>query len=285
MAGQKTPTPGTVRAEKSLAHWAVLAQSPLWMAAVGWVMMSESLAHWGDMELLLFSTAVSAPALLVPAYLEQQRRRGAADRRGLTDSYWFRLNAWIFILVCWGNYFGTHYFFDLMGMRYSFGNVRWTLDAQVLGSASGQTVPAFMYPLTQAYFMTYFVVMLEAERVLAGVFLSAADESTGTGLGRACIVLGLSYVVAFLETFFMAAEVLSEYFSYADRGRMLRLGSLGYAMYFIAGLPMARRIDGGNSQTGGKVWTMGRTAIEASATCMMIQVLLEVWAKIVGPLV
>jgi cycloeucalenol cycloisomerase len=279
MARQNIPK--DPRAEKSLTERAILAQSPLWMAAVGWVMLTGRLAHWSDTELLLFSSAVSAPALALPAYLET-RRRGAADRRSILDSYWFRLNVWVFIVVCWGTYFGTHYFFDLMGMRYNFSNIRWTLDAQVLGSTSGQTVPLFMYPLTQAYFMTYFTVLLIAERVLTDVLLGAAAESTG--IGRACIVLGLSYVVAFLETFFMAADVLSDYFSYADRGRMLRLGSLGYAMYFIAGLPMARRIDGDGLGKGGRTWTLERTAVEAAATCMMIQVLLEVWARVAGPL-
>ncbi|KAH6684982.1 cycloeucalenol cycloisomerase [Plectosphaerella plurivora] len=268
-------------AEKSLAEKAILVQSPLWIAAVGWVMLTGRLAHWGDAELLLFSTAVSAPALALPAYLER-RRRSACDSRSIFDSYWVRLNIWVFIVVCWGTYFGTHYFFDLMGMRYNFSNIRWTLDAQVLGSASGQTVPLFMYPLTHAYFMTYFSVMLVAERALSGVLLGAAGE--GTGVGRACIVVALSYVVAFLETFFMAAEVLSEYFSYADRDRMMRLGSLGYAMYFIAGLPMARRIDGEGSERGGKTWTLERTVVEAAATCMMIQAMLEVWAKVAGPL-
>ncbi|KAH7347456.1 cycloeucalenol cycloisomerase [Plectosphaerella cucumerina] len=279
MARQSLPKDS--RAEKSLTERAILAQSPLWMAAVGWVMLTGRLAHWSDTELLVFSSAVSAPALALPAYLETHRR-GAADRRGIFDSYWFRLNVWVFIVVCWGTYFGTHYFFDLMGMRYNFSNVRWTLDAQVLGSASGQTVPLFMYPLTHAYFMTYFTVLLVAERVLTDVLLGVGADNMG--VGRACIVLGLSYVVAFLETFFMAAEVLSEYFSYADRGRMLRLGSLGYAMYFIAGLPMARRIDGDGSEKEGRTWTLERTAVEAAATCIMIQVLLEVWARVAGPL-
>jgi len=68
-------------------------------------------------------------------------------------------------------------------------------------------------------------------------------------------------------------------FAYASRRRMLKLGSLGYASYFIAGLPMARRID-----SGGVRWTLERVVIEALATCMMILALLEVWAKTVGPL-
>jgi cycloeucalenol cycloisomerase len=186
-------------------------------------------------------------------------------------SYWFKLNIWIAIIVFMGTYTGTHYFFDLMGMRYSFGGARWNFSSDVTGH-SRQQVPVFMYPLTHAYFMSYFTALMTAERYIVrrwGLQFAA----------RMVVVVLLSYCLAFLETFFMASPLLSEFFAYESRHRMLKLGSLGYSSYFIAGLPMVQRID-----SDGVRWTLERVLIEALATCMMILALLEVWAKTIGPL-
>ncbi|KAI6369480.1 hypothetical protein MCOR25_004437 [Pyricularia grisea] len=266
-----------ISSEKFTTERAILYQSPLWMAAVGWVMLTGQLAHWGDFELLLFSSAVSMPAVIYPSYMVR-RDCPSTRKQPLYQQYWFKLNLWVFVVVCWGTYFGTHYFFNLMGMRYNFANTKLTLDSPILAAGNkGQKVPLFMYPLTHAYFMTYFVVMLKAERLVRDFMLPPSVRDTIVGKGL--VVLTVSYSTAYLETFFMAAEVLSEYFHYLDRARMLRLGSLGYAMYFIAGLPMVKRID-----ANGKRWDLGKTLMEAAATCMAIQVLMEVWAKVAGPL-
>ncbi|KAL8407081.1 hypothetical protein RB596_009634 [Gaeumannomyces avenae] len=259
-------------AEKALTERAVLLQSPLWMAAVGWVMLTGRLATWADRELLLFSTGVALPALVVPALVARPK---TARRPPLLAQHWLKLNLWVFVVGCWGTYFGSHYFFQLMGMRYHFPAIRLTLDSDVLRGGHGrQRVPLFMYPLTHAYFMTYFAVLQRAERAVRGL-LPRRDSAAS----RALAVLAASYAVAYAETFFMATDGLARYFWYRDRARMLGWGSLGYAAYFVAGFPMVRRVDG-----GGRRWTLGRTVREAAATCMAIQVLLEVWAKLAGPL-
>ena len=72
---------------------------------------------------------------------------------------------------------------------------------------------------------------------------------------------------------------MRDLFSYADTSRMLALGSFGYAAYFVVGLPMVLRVDEGNER-----WSLGRVVLEALAASMLILCLLEVWAKIVGPL-
>ncbi|KAL8366849.1 hypothetical protein RB595_008698 [Gaeumannomyces hyphopodioides] len=267
-------------AEKAWTERAVLLQSPLWMAAVGWVMLTGRLATWADRELLIFSTAAALPALVVPALVAHRRHPRNTRRPPLLAQHWLKLNVWVFLVVCWGSYFGSHYFFRLMGMRYNFPAVRLTLDSDVLRDGGGgggrwrQRVPLFLYPLTHAYFMTYFAVLQRAERA-ARALLPLRDSAAS----RALAVVAASYAVAYAETFFMAADCLARYFWYRDRARMLSWGSLGYAMYFVAGLPMVRRVDG-----GGQRWSLGRTVREAAATCMAIQVLLEVWAKLAGPL-
>lgn len=245
----------------------MLVYSPIWMLAVGVAMLSGTMRGWSDAQYLAFGLAVGLPPVLGPLLF---RQRPDAELP-FWQTFWFKLNVWVFILVAFGTYFGTAYFFDLMGMRYGFP-VQWTLQAELVGR-SPQTVPIFMYPLTQAYFLTYFVVMT--------VVLRKLERTLGLGaFGRVLAICVLAYGVAWLETFAMAADAIGEWFSYADKARMLRLGSLGYAAYFIVGLPLVRKID-----EGAERWPLHQVALQALAACMLILCLLEAWAKLVGPLV
>jgi cycloeucalenol cycloisomerase len=252
--------------DKAWAERFFLVYSPIWMIAVAVAMTSGVMHHWGDGQYLAFGLAVGLPPVLGPLLASGRPDRDLPFWR----TYWFKLNAWVFILVAFGTFFGTAYFFDLMGMRYGFP-VEWTFEADLVGR-SRQTVPVFMYPLTQAYFLTYFVSMT--------VVLRKIDRCLELSwIGRALVILVLAYVVAWMETFAMAADVIGDWFSYADKDRMLRLGSFGYASYFIVGLPLVRRID-----EGAERWSLSAVVMQALAACMLILCLLEAWAKIVGPI-
>lgn len=252
--------------EKAWAERWLLGYSVAWMLAVAVVIGTGWIHTWGDRGYLLFSLVLGATAIVGPWWWP-----GRPDRhRPPWQCWWLKLNAWVAVLVAFGTYFGTHYFFDLMGMRYGFP-VTWTLQAEVVGKSS-QTVPVFMYPLTQAYFVTYFVA--------APIALRRLEGALGRGvLVRALLVLGLGYGIAFMETLTMANESLSAYFAYADRDKMLAFGSLGYAAYFVVGLPLVCRIDENEPR-----WPLSRVLLEALAASMLILVLLEVWATVVGPL-
>lgn len=250
--------------EKGWSERVLLAQSPLWMLAVAAVMLTGWVQRMGDIGLLLFSFAVAAPAVLVPWWLGRSRPAGGVP-------YWVKVNIFCGALVLFGTYFGTHYFFDLMGMHYAFG-VEWFFSSEVVGRTPGR-VPVFMYPLTQAYFVTYYVVLTVAWRGIRA-------RLGGGALISVVSLFALSYAMAFAETFFMAADVLADVFRYHDRTRMLSLGSIGYAVYFVIGVPMLAVVD----EPPGERWTVGRTVIHAGATCLFIMVGLEAWAKLAGPL-
>jgi cycloeucalenol cycloisomerase len=252
--------------EKAWAERFFLATSPLWIAAVATVVLSGVLRGWNDLGYMIFCCACAAPAVVGPLLVRARPGRDAS----LLDSHWFRFNVWVAIVVAFGTYFGTAYFFDLMGMRYAFP-AAWTLQSNVVGR-TGSTVPLFMYPLTQAYFVTYFAILTVADRTLR------AKLKPGP-VGRALIVLGLAYTIAFAETFFMATDLMHDLFHYEKQDKMLAWGSFGYAAYFVVGLPMVRRLD-----EHGREWSFARVVGEALATCMAIMVLLEVWAQLVGPL-
>lgn len=251
--------------EKAWAERWLLGYSVAWMLAVALVIVTGWIHTWGDWGYLLFSLTLGGAAVLGPWLWPGRPDRG----RPVWECWWFKLNAWVFVLVCFGTYVGTHYFFELMGMRYGFP-VTWMLQADM--GRTQQTVPVFMYPLTQAYFVTYFVAAPIALRRLGGAL--------GRGwLGRALVVLVLGYGIAWMETFAMANDGLSAYFAYADKDKMLRFGSLGYSAYFLVGLPLVIRIDEHHER-----WPLRRVMTEAVAACMMILLLLELWSAIVGPL-
>lgn len=254
------------RPDRAWAELFFLAYSPLWMAAVAVVILTGAIHDWGDTEYLGFGLALGVPAVLGPLAFAQ---RPGAEKPTL-GAYWLKFNLWIFIVVCFGTFFGTHYFFDLMGMEYAFP-VQWTLQAEIVGH-SDQTVPLFMYPLTHAYFISYHVLMLVLlRRVVAALSLS--------GLGRWLAIAAIAYGVAFAETLVMANDALSDYFRYADKTRMLWLGSIGYAAYYVVTLPMLARLDDRPDR-----WPLSRVAIDALGASLLIMILLEAWAHAVGPL-
>ncbi len=262
--------------DKARAERFFLLYSPVWIAAVAFVMLSGVMSSWGDGAYMAFAALVAAPLLLVPALT--WRDAETAQLRPLYERYWFKFNLWIAIYVFAGSYVGTHYFFDVLGMRYAFPTT-WNLDAALVGRDSGD-VPLFLYVLTQCYFVTYHVILVVLlRRYRTGSFGQ-------TVLGRALTpvaLLAIAYGVAYGETYFMASEALSDYFWYLDRERMLSLGSLFYATYFVVSTPLVYGLDERAEQAG--EWSLGRVAVSALAASMLMFYVLDLWAMVFGPII
>lgn len=270
---------------KAWAERFFLLYTPVWIAAVGLVMASGALLAWGDLGFLAFAIAVSAPLIVIPALCH--RRVPALAATPWHRSYWFKFNLWIFLFVWIGTYFLTHYFFDVLGMRYAFPT-RYTLDAALVGRGSG-SVPVFMYPLTQAYFVSYHVGMLVVLRRLhRALGLPNLPEGTARWprlLLLAFATLALAYAVSFGETLFMASDLIADLFWYADKPRMLRWGSLFYACYFLVSLPLLYPMDEPTRGPPAPSYTPGRAALEALAAGMLVMMILDALALLLGPLV
>ncbi len=266
---------------KAWAERFFLLYTPVWILAVAAVMLTGALKRWGDAGFMAFAVAVAAPLLVIPALAH--RRVPALAATSWTHSYWLKFNLWIFIFVWIGTYFLTHYFFDVLGMRYAFPT-RWTLDAALVGR-SDATVPLFMYPLTQAYFVSYhagmLVVLRRIRRALNLDRLSPGTARWPRQLLLALATLALAYGVSFAETLFMASDAISDLFWYADKSRMLRWGSLFYACYFLVSLPLLARLD----EPPGPMFSPGRAALEALAAGMLVFMILDALALLLGPLV
>ncbi|MGB8332460.1 MAG: hypothetical protein WCE62_20215 [Polyangiales bacterium] len=246
-----------------------LAYSPVWMTAIGLVMalgIADRVGEWGFMAI---GVAVSFPLLVVPALVRDESALG----RRWYQTYWFKANLYIAIFNFAANYFGSEYFFDVLGMVYDYPMIELTLDSTLVGSGE-QRVPIVMYLLTQAYFLTYHttaVIVLRrirSSRLPIGPFLWPV------------LVLVVAYFWAWMETKAMANPWIASQFYYRDMERMLRYGSLFYSLYFVASFPIFYHLDERRDVS----WSLTSTAAAALTASMLMMLLLDFAAAIFGPL-
>lgn len=270
---------------KAWAERFFLLYSPIWIVLVAWALLSRAVLTWDDPTYIAFGFLCGAPPVLVPALLH----RRIPGLRGVPwhQSWWFKFNVWIFLFVFVGTYFLTHYFFDVLGMRYEFPT-RWNGGAALVGRARPD-IPLFMYPLTQAYFVTYHVVMLVLLRRMRGLLglpqPGLPDRSPQATrfvrrLAFAVVTVALAYGVAFAETWFMASDAISDYFGYADKARMLKYGSLFYACYFLVSLPLLARLD----EPAGQRTPLGQAVLSSLAAGMLVFFILDLLTWVIGPI-
>jgi cycloeucalenol cycloisomerase len=245
-----------------------LAYTPSWIGAMGVLMTTGAGKRWGDLALNLAMLAIFAPLLVVPLLVRDETSLG----RPWWRTYWCKLNVWVGIYAGVGSYFGSEYFFDVLGMVYDYPQLSWRLDAALVGSGA-QTVPFIMYPSAHFYFVTYHTVgvivlrRVRTSRVFPMVLWPVA-------------VLAAAYFFAWAETFAMTGGAIAEQFTYRDLPRMLQWGSLFYASYFVISFPMIYRLDENPSDD----WPLRRVAVEALAAGMLLLFLLDGLTHFVGRL-
>lgn len=183
----------------------------------------------------------------------------ASDRnRPFFQRFWVKCNVWIGIFNFVGNYFWTHYFFQLLGAKY-------LMDAHKLNG-----IPLLCFFATQAYFTFYFSLTNVIQRAL----LTSIKDVTMRRVSYIVLVAVLSYVTAFMETFTIQNF---QYYTFDDRGRMYSIGSAFYAIYFIVGFPMFYRLEEYE-----KRWSISRVAVDALGASMLVTILLDFWRLAIG---
>lgn len=246
-----------------------LAYTPVWIAGMGVLMTSGAGRRWGDLGLNLAMLALLLPLVGIPALVRDESGLG----RPWWRTYWCKLNLWIGIYAGVGSYFGSEYFFDVLGMVYNYPQLGWRLDSVLLGSGE-QSVPFIMYPSAHFYFVTYHTLgIITLRRVRTSRLFSHAWLWP-------IAVLAAAYGFAWAETFAMTGGAIAEQFTYRDLPRMLRWGSLFYATYFVVSFPMIYRLD----EEPADDWPLRRVAVEALAAGMLLLFLLDALTRLVGRL-
>ncbi len=245
-----------------------LIYSPVWMVAMGITMVTGADKSLGDTALLIHGFAMALPVLLIPMWLAPRH----TDRRWY-ESYWFKANAYLFLFGFFGNYFGTEYFFDVLGMVYHYPQVTTRLDSALVGSGK-QTVPLIMYCYTHVYFMTYHATSNIVLRVLRQLRLPAM------WLLFPVFVFVIGYFWAWMETRAMANPMMATSFYYLKMDRMLKYGSAIYATFFIASFPIYYFID----ETPQRRWTIAQTVAGALSASMLTFYMLDFATHALGSL-
>ena len=246
-----------------------LAYSPLWMGLMASVMgfgLTDEIGEWGFMAI---GIAVAAPLIMVPALTRDERPIG----RRWYQTYWFKANLYIAVFNFAANYFGSEYFFDVLGMVYDYPMIELNFDATLVGSGE-QNVPVIMYLLTQAYFLTYHTTAVVVLRRI---------RTSGLPIGTVLwpvLLFVVAYFWAWMETRAMANPWIESQFYYKDMERMLAYGSLFYSLYFIASFPIFYHLDEGRDTS----WSLKKTTAAALSASMIMLFLLDFAAAVFGPL-
>ncbi len=230
--------------------------SPLWMAAMGALMVTRALRHWGDLKHMAFGLALALPAWIYP-FTPMAARADA--NRPLASRYATHFAVAIALTTLLQTYFGSNLFFDRLGMQYHF-NTKWVLNG----------TPLFLYFVTIAYFTMYYVLMVALDRPIARNL---------KGPARWLARFALCYAVAFGETFFMASDMISDFFSYREKRYALLIGSIGYGMLFFATLPIFVRLAETPSAKRQSLGTLVRDVLAAN---MLSLVAYEIFALATG---
>jgi cycloeucalenol cycloisomerase len=224
----------------------LLVYSVVWIGAVALVTLTRAFTRWGDLGHLALGVGLAAPLWIAPAVA---RQRGHA----------WRFNLWIGLFSLLQVYFGSALFFDVLGMEYHFP-VTWILNR----------TPIFLYPMTIAYFSTYYVVMSLVWRRFRARYPCAPTVT------RLAVLAALGYATAFAETFSMANPYLAEYFLYRNKTFALLVGSLCYGTVFVVSLPLVFRLDEPDRPSPARiVW-------DVLAVNMVVLVCYELYTHLLG---
>jgi cycloeucalenol cycloisomerase len=96
------------------------------------------------------------------------------------------------------------------------------------------------------------------------------------------IVGATALFFAWAETRLYITQAATGNVWYVDLPAMLRWGSIFYALYFVVSFPNVYRLDEDES---GPRWTLARTVVEASFVGITSLLLLDLWARLLGPIV
>jgi cycloeucalenol cycloisomerase len=245
---------------KRWAEMFYLAYTPVWITTVAVVQNTGWYRSWRDVGHMAYSLALFLPLWVIPLVFPCETDRG----KPLHERYIFKINVWLWIFAFIQSYFGTHYFYKVLGMGYRFP-ITWELNG----------VPFMLYLHAFFFFSTYQVLMNVVWRRWR-----TSSPSPNPALSI-LLLFALGYAMAFGETRGMANDFMKDYFWYEDRGAMLKYGSIFYGGLFIIGLPFWFRID---EKPGAKM-PMGRVVIEVLAANMLMLHWYDAWRLMLGPIV
>lgn len=239
--------------------------------------------HWVDVNDFwgIVTTSITwLPYLVIlPAFL---RRNSGIP---WYQSYWFKFNVYIFILVFFETYFHTAWFFKVLGMRYNFQYQYIHLDCLVCNGppatpeSAGERIPPGIYISTMGFFSVYHTFGQVVLRRIKNIFIN-----NSVAVRRTMWVVAVFAAAAFFawaETFFYMQGAVSTTVWYINKSAMLKVGTSAYMLFFLVSFPNIFFLD----ETVDKKWTLWNCIVQPSFAAMWALLLIDWWSWIHGPLV
>lgn len=233
---------------KAYGETFILYYSAIWIAFLGAIVMFGWYEKFSPNDYLLVGIGIAFPCLIGPLLLAGDDEK----RLPVLERYIVKANIFIFILGYIGNHFYTHYFYDVLGMRYT----------GPLGPGEGieiNAVPVSMFLFTHPYFMTYHILATPVLRATR----SYLQQFRLRYLFFAVFVACFAFVTAFMETLTISGF---PYYTYPDLATMLTKGSAFYAIFFAVTYPWFYRLD----EDPRSPWSTSRVITESLAAMMVV---------------
>lgn len=234
-----------------------LKYTVVWIGVFGAVVFFKMYEWFTEDSYMILCVSLAIPFLLQPFLWPMEAERcWAVDLR-----YSFKATCWIGIFSFIGSYWYTHYFYSVLGAKY-------TMPSHRLNN-----VPIALYFAAHFYFMTY--------HTASNMMLRKIETTYAPGWPRTAffwlVVFAFSYFTAFMET--LTISSFPDY-SFDDKYMAYTLGSAFYGIYFIVSFPTYYRLDEKITEltANGKPndpHTLYQTIMEAMGAGMLVLLLLD----------
>ena len=234
---------------KAFGEKVIFYYTLVWITVLATIVLSGSYEYFGPNDYILVGAGISIPCIIAPLLFADKAERSTP----LFQRYIVKANIFVFIMGYIGNHFFTHYFYRVLGMRYT----------GPLGPGEGleiNKVPVSMFLCTHPYFMTYHVLVSPVLRA-AKAYL---QDYRGKTVLFAIVVVCIAFFTAFMETWTISAF---PYYTYPNLYSMLTSGSLFYGTFFVVTYPIFFRID---EDPRSPLWSIQRVVVEALAAMMVV---------------
>ena len=209
---------------------------------------------------LAFAISLFIPCWMLPLFLATEEEK----KTPYLQRYSVKANLWILIVSYLGSHFFTHYFYTVLGMKYS---------GPLAEGIHVNGVPLSMYFMAHVYFLSYHILLSSLQRILRGVL-------AGCHVVVVFVTMGLFFTTFAIFTAFAETWAISSfpYYTYPNFLLMLTYGSGFYGIFFVVSFPMFCRIDPHpRRQT-----PLFQVIIEAFGSVMVIMLLADIWRLCIG---
>ena len=240
---------------KTFAESFMLFYSLVWMGIVTVIVNRKWYLSFSPNDFITCGLTLLVPCITAPLLLAGKEERS----RPISQRYIVKANIFIAIVSYIGNHFYTHYFYNVLGVRYT----------GPLGEGEGleiNKVPVSMFLMTHVYFMTYHVLVTPCIRAVKSLFSGKVFQCMGMGL----FILLTAVFTAFAESWTISNF---PYYTYPDLNEMLTKGSIFYGTYFVVTFPWFFRMD----EDPEDLWSIHRVIVEAFAAMMVVLLCADIW--------